>query len=332
MENYYKRDNGRLEFSSEQKNNSNLNMDLILDLSRKKSVTPTLPEINMNQTIGSSQMFAHIPSIKKRYPNFLDQVTQTPIPGSSAMLSPYSESNSPKRMKNESVNHYENSSQLKHTATLTNIHDITPGITMITPQQPSLHVIPNEVTNIPVAIPTISIPYMETSQSFITANEARRKISMPAECSTSTDMKPTSSLDTTKKVSRPFKAYPNGILSIASTINHDSTEYAKFRQSVLEKVKKNSNTPNPKMRRVSKSPGLPTSTVDEKDAAYWERRRKNNEAAKRSRDARRAKEDELAIRASFLEQENKRLRRDIQEFQKALAYYEYKLQHQDNLV
>lgn len=45
----------------------------------------------------------------------------------------------------------------------------------------------------------------------------------------------------------------------------------------------------------------------EKDSAYWERRRKNNEAAKRSRDARRAKEDEIAIRAAFLEQENSRL-------------------------
>jgi bZIP factor len=33
-----------------------------------------------------------------------------------------------------------------------------------------------------------------------------------------------------------------------------------------------------------------------KDDAYWERRRKNNEAAKRSRDARRVKEDEIALR------------------------------------
>jgi len=302
MENYYKRDNGRLEFSSEQKNNSNLDM-LVLDLSRKKSVTPALPEVNINQIIRSSQILsAHI---KKRHP---DQVTQTPIADSNAMLFPYSESNAPKQMKNESVNHYENSSQLKYTATLTNIHDVTPGITMITPQQPLLHVLPNEATNIPV--PTISIPYMETSQSFITANEARRKILVPAECSTSTDMKPTSSLDTTKKVSRPFKAYPNNILSIDPTISHDSTDYAKYRQMILEKVKKNRNTPNPKMRRVSKSPGLPTSTVDEKDAAYWERRRKNNEAAKRSRDARRAKEDELAIRTSYLERENMQLRRE----------------------
>ncbi|RWS08594.1 protein giant-like protein [Dinothrombium tinctorium] len=49
----------------------------------------------------------------------------------------------------------------------------------------------------------------------------------------------------------------------------------------------------------------------EKDEAYWERRRKNNEAAKRSRDARRAKEDEIAIRAAFLEQENMRLRVEV---------------------
>ena len=47
---------------------------------------------------------------------------------------------------------------------------------------------------------------------------------------------------------------------------------------------------------------------DQKDEAYWERRRKNNEAAKRSRDARRAKEDEIAIRAAFLEQESIKLR------------------------
>ena len=50
---------------------------------------------------------------------------------------------------------------------------------------------------------------------------------------------------------------------------------------------------------------------EQKDEAYWERRRKNNEAAKRSRDARRAKEDEIAIRAAFLEQENLKLRVEV---------------------
>lgn len=51
---------------------------------------------------------------------------------------------------------------------------------------------------------------------------------------------------------------------------------------------------------------------DLKDEAYWERRRKNNEAAKRSRDARRSKETEIALRAAFLEQENLMLRVEVQ--------------------
>ncbi|XP_071788737.1 uncharacterized protein [Asterias amurensis] len=50
---------------------------------------------------------------------------------------------------------------------------------------------------------------------------------------------------------------------------------------------------------------------DLKDQTYWERRRKNNEAAKRSRDARRAKEDQIAIRAALLEQENMRLKIEV---------------------
>lgn len=61
----------------------------------------------------------------------------------------------------------------------------------------------------------------------------------------------------------------------------------------------------------SRKRSMRTLPTEQKDDAYWERRRKNNEAAKRSRDARRAKEDEIAIRAAFLEQENLRLRVDL---------------------
>ncbi len=42
---------------------------------------------------------------------------------------------------------------------------------------------------------------------------------------------------------------------------------------------------------------------DMKDDKYWARRRKNNMAAKRSRDARRVKENQIAMRAAFLEKE-----------------------------
>ena len=50
---------------------------------------------------------------------------------------------------------------------------------------------------------------------------------------------------------------------------------------------------------------------ERKDEKYWERRRKNNMAAKRSRDARRAKETQIAIQATILERENKNLTTEL---------------------
>ncbi|XP_013390430.1 protein giant [Lingula anatina] len=64
---------------------------------------------------------------------------------------------------------------------------------------------------------------------------------------------------------------------------------------------------------------------EKKDEAYWERRRKNNEAAKRSRDARRAKEEEIAMRAAFLEQENLKLRAQVAILKNETAKLHYML-------
>ena len=50
---------------------------------------------------------------------------------------------------------------------------------------------------------------------------------------------------------------------------------------------------------------------DNKDDRYWERRRKNNMAAKRSRDARRVKENQIAMKATFFERENKILTQEL---------------------
>ena len=50
-----------------------------------------------------------------------------------------------------------------------------------------------------------------------------------------------------------------------------------------------------------------------KDAAYWERRRRNNLAAKRSRDAKKTKETENAIRVTIRQQENEELKVQIKE-------------------
>ncbi|KAG1966948.1 interferon-induced very large GTPase 1-like [Pimephales promelas] len=70
---------------------------------------------------------------------------------------------------------------------------------------------------------------------------------------------------------------------------------------------------------------------DAKDDKYWCRRKKNNVAAKRSRDARRLKENQIAVRASFLERENAAMRREVAELrkdcgrcQKIMSLYEAK--------
>ncbi|GLV36084.1 giant [Carabus blaptoides fortunei] len=137
-----------------------------------------------------------------------------------------------------------------------------------------------------------------------------------------TDIISSSGIDsfTVSNKTRPFKAYPKDpfFLAIESNMtdkfmDKESMEsYAEFRQKMLSRVRTNNSIPgvtNTKMRRSS----LSTSPVNDigKDASYWEKRRKNNEAAKRSRDARRAKEDEIAIRAAFLEQENLKLKYEI---------------------
>ncbi|XP_048003885.1 D site-binding protein-like [Leguminivora glycinivorella] len=60
-------------------------------------------------------------------------------------------------------------------------------------------------------------------------------------------------------------------------------------------------------RRGEKRP-IPAELKDEK---YFERRRRNNQAAKKSRDARRVREDQIAWRACLLEQENASLRAHV---------------------
>uniref|UniRef100_A0A3P8WX53 D site albumin promoter binding protein b n=1 Tax=Cynoglossus semilaevis TaxID=244447 RepID=A0A3P8WX53_CYNSE len=56
-----------------------------------------------------------------------------------------------------------------------------------------------------------------------------------------------------------------------------------------------------------------------KDEKYWTRRYKNNEAAKRSRDARRLKENLISVRAAYLERENAALRQEVAEMRKELG-------------
>lgn len=60
---------------------------------------------------------------------------------------------------------------------------------------------------------------------------------------------------------------------------------------------------------------------EQKDEKYWQRRKKNNVAAKRSRDARRLKENQITVRAAFLERENAALRLEVADLRKECGRY-----------
>ena len=51
---------------------------------------------------------------------------------------------------------------------------------------------------------------------------------------------------------------------------------------------------------------------DLKDEKYWEKRLKNKEATRRSREAKRLKQNQIALRAAHLERENKSLKEQIE--------------------
>ena len=72
---------------------------------------------------------------------------------------------------------------------------------------------------------------------------------------------------------------------------------------------------------------------ENKDPFYWEKRRKNNESAKRSREMRRTKEEHVTLRAFYLEQENTQLKsqlsvlREEMEKLRAIFYNNQNLTH-----
>lgn len=135
----------------------------------------------------------------------------------------------------------------------------------------------------------------------------------------------------TNKVARPFKAYQENAFLSDLIVDEN---YKVFRDQTLAAIRMQNGgqltVSNPRMRRFrTKSPVSQQMSSDSaanddggqtKDSAYYERRRKNNEAAKKSRDRRRQKEDELAVRTRYLEQENMFLRVQLAAIKKQLAH------------
>ncbi|MEE6483161.1 hypothetical protein FKM82_013453 [Ascaphus truei] len=113
-------------------------------------------------------------------------------------------------------------------------------------------------------------------------------------------------------------------LALSSVPGHETFDPRKHRFSE-EELK-----PQPIMKKARKIQ-VPDAQKDEK---YWNRRYKNNEAAKRSRDARRLKENQITVRAAFLEKENAVLRQEVAKIRQELSRYrnilsKYETQHGD---
>uniref|UniRef100_K7GA01 D-box binding PAR bZIP transcription factor n=2 Tax=Trionychia TaxID=1579275 RepID=K7GA01_PELSI len=100
-------------------------------------------------------------------------------------------------------------------------------------------------------------------------------------------------------------------LALSSVPGHETFDPRKHRFSD-EELK-----PQPIMKKARKIQ-VPDEQKDEK---YWNRRYKNNEAAKRSRDARRLKENQITVRAAFLEKENAVLRQEVASIRQELSRY-----------
>ncbi|XP_038608424.1 D site-binding protein [Tachyglossus aculeatus] len=111
-------------------------------------------------------------------------------------------------------------------------------------------------------------------------------------------------------------------LALSSVPGHETFDPRRHRFSE-EELK-----PQPIMKKARKIQ-VPDEQKDEK---YWSRRYKNNEAAKRSRDARRLKENQISVRAAFLEKENALLRQEVVSIRQELSHYRsvlsrYQAQH-----
>ncbi|CAB0034288.1 unnamed protein product [Trichogramma brassicae] len=149
---------------------------------------------------------------------------------------------------------------------------------------------------------------------------------------------------------RPFKAIAKDPMSLMMSSNllfdqHTHREFMEFREKSLAKIKRTGD--NSKMSRSGSSSSSNNSgdnnnnsqsaevtsnnegnKIEERDPTYREKRKKNNEAAKKSRDARKMREDELAIWAEFMKLQNVRLMNRVAFLEETLGQMQMTVQQQ----
>ena len=149
---------------------------------------------------------------------------------------------------------------------------------------------------------------------YLQQRKRRMEQRQPASSASSTVSSSNNSLESSLTAASPV--HPNLTSSSMPSFSMNSPESSDSRRY---RVSPDSHHDPPPPKKPALEDG------ERKDDSYWERRRKNNEAAKRSRDSRRAKEEEIALRAAFLEQENLKLRAQVNVLKTETAKLHYLL-------
>lgn len=112
----------------------------------------------------------------------------------------------------------------------------------------------------------------------------------------------------------PMQAAPAKSPLDDSLSRQSSTSSRKYSQD--DNSSKNGNSKQYKKSRKAALQSKQFVPDEMKDEKYWARRRKNNLAAKRSRDARRMKENQIALRADYLERESDQLKKQVEDLKR----------------
>ena len=109
-----------------------------------------------------------------------------------------------------------------------------------------------------------------------------------------------------KDIAGEIAAFESAVQAVAIKVNRENSSKTTI-ENHLENRDESTDEPGEKRRKQEFSEDDEADNVTRERESYWERRRKNNASAKKSRDARKARELQTQIRASFLERENLRI-------------------------
>ena len=117
--------------------------------------------------------------------------------------------------------------------------------------------------------------------------------------------------DEDSKLSLPFLVNTR-VTECNSVCSKDNKKYILEKTIPQQPVKRHELSDVPVEKKRKKGAHPTNNGQKERDStSYWERRKRNNASAKRSRDARKAREMQTQIKAAFLERENLRIQAQL---------------------